>query len=82
MAGRPIPSSLPPRADWAAVNGDAALAQMLLAAGANIRATTRLGGITALHMASQSGHAQVVAASEPSTAYVAALWARELQWGR
>ena len=47
---------------WAATNGDAALAQMLLAAGANIRATTRLGGITALHMASQGGHAQVVAA--------------------
>ena len=47
---------------WAATNGDAALTQMLLAAGANIRATTRLGGITALHMASQAGHAQVVAA--------------------
>ncbi len=47
---------------WAAVRGDAALAQMLLSAGANIRATTRLGGITALHMASQAGHAQVVAA--------------------
>ena len=29
------------------MNGDAALAQMLLSAGANIRATTRLGGITA-----------------------------------
>jgi ankyrin repeat protein len=47
---------------WAASNGDAALAQMLLSAGANIRATTRLGGITPLHMASQAGHAQVVAA--------------------
>ena len=47
---------------WAASHGDAALAQMLLSAGANIRATTRLGGITALHMASQGGHAQVVAA--------------------
>ena len=35
---------------------------MLLSAGANIRATTRLGGITALHIASQAGHAQVVAA--------------------
>ena len=29
---------------WAASNGDAALTQMLLSAGANIRATTRLGG--------------------------------------
>ena len=47
---------------WAASRGDAALAQMLLSAGANIRATTRLGGITPLHMASQGGHAQVVAA--------------------
>jgi len=47
---------------WAAVNGDAALTQMLLSAGANLRATTRLGGITAMHMASQGGHAQVVAA--------------------
>jgi ankyrin repeat protein len=35
---------------------------MLLSAGANIRATTRLGGITPLLMASQAGHAQVVAA--------------------
>ena len=46
---------------WAATNGDAALTQMLLSAGANIRATTRLGGITPLLMASQNGHAQVVA---------------------
>jgi ankyrin repeat protein len=47
---------------WAASRGDAAMAQMLLSAGANIRATTRLGGITALHLASQAGHAPVVAA--------------------
>jgi len=47
---------------WAATNGDAALTQMLLAAGANVRATTRLGAITALHMASESGHAPVAAA--------------------
>ena len=47
---------------WAATNGDPALTQMLLTAGANIRATTRLGGITPLLMASQAGHAQVVAA--------------------
>jgi uncharacterized protein len=47
---------------WAASRGDAAMAQMLLSAGANVRATTRLGGITALHLASQGGHASVVAA--------------------
>jgi ankyrin repeat protein len=46
---------------WAAANGDAALASTLLAAGANVRATTRLGAQTALHMASQGGHAAVVA---------------------
>jgi ankyrin repeat protein len=47
---------------WAASRGDAAMTQMLLAAGANIRATSRLGGITPLHLASQAGHASVVAA--------------------
>ena len=47
---------------WAASNGDAALTQMLLSAGANVRATTRLGGITPLLLASQNGHAAVVAA--------------------
>jgi uncharacterized protein len=46
---------------WAAANGDAAMTQMLLSAGANIRATTRLGAITPLLMASRSGHAPVVA---------------------
>jgi ankyrin repeat protein len=46
---------------WAAANGDAALTRMLLSAGANIRATTRLGGITPLLMASEAGHAEVVA---------------------
>src|SRR5215470_3407595 len=39
---------------WAAAHGDAALAQTLLYAGANVRATTRLGGYTALHLASQA----------------------------
>lgn len=47
---------------WAASHGDAAMTQMLLAAGGNIRATTRLGGITPLHMAGEGGHAQVVSA--------------------
>ena len=47
---------------WAASLGEPVLTQMLLSAGANVRATTRLGGITPLHLASQAGHAQVVAA--------------------
>lgn len=47
---------------WAAMNGDAALAQMLTHAGANLRATTRLGAYTPLHLAAKQGHALVVAA--------------------
>ena len=42
---------------WAARNGDAELAQMLLFAGANVKATTRLGGYTPLMMAAEQGHA-------------------------
>ncbi len=40
---------------WAAMHGDAELATTLLYAGANVRATTRLGGYTPLHLASQTG---------------------------
>jgi ankyrin repeat protein len=47
---------------WAARNGDVELAQMLLYAGANVKATTRLGGYTALMMAADLGHADVVKA--------------------
>src|SRR5919204_672811 len=45
---------------WAALNGDAELAQLLLYAGANVRATTRLGGYSPLYMAAKSGHAPVI----------------------
>jgi ankyrin repeat protein len=45
---------------WAAMNGDAELATALLYAGANARATTRLGGYTALHLAAQAGHAAAI----------------------
>src|SRR6516225_10561484 len=41
---------------WAAMNGDGDLAQMLLCSGANVKATTRLGGYTPLYMAAKSGH--------------------------
>ena len=47
---------------WAAMKGDAELAQMLLYAGANHRATTRLGAYTPLYLAAKGGHAAVVAA--------------------
>jgi ankyrin repeat protein len=47
---------------WAARSGDAELTQMLLYAGANVKATTRLGGYTALMMAADQGHAAVLAA--------------------
>lgn len=46
---------------WAALNGDAELAQMLLFAGANVGAKTRVGGYTPLHLAAQVGHASVIA---------------------
>ena len=45
---------------WAAMNGDAELTSTLLYAGANVRATTRLGGYTAMHLAAQAGHAAVI----------------------
>src|SRR5215204_283260 len=46
---------------WAALNGDAELASMLLVAGANVSAKTRLGGYTPLHLAAQIGNASVIA---------------------
>jgi uncharacterized protein len=46
---------------WAATHGDGELAEMLLYAGANTRATTRLGAFTPLHVASRGGVADVVA---------------------
>ena len=42
---------------WAALKGDAELAQMLLYAGANVKATTRLGAYTPLYLAAKGGHA-------------------------
>jgi ankyrin repeat protein len=47
---------------WAAMSGDAELAQMLVFAGANVRATTRLGNYTPLFLASQQGNATVIEA--------------------
>ena len=47
---------------WASRSGDLELTQMLLYAGANVKATTRLAGYTPLMMAADQGHAQVIAA--------------------
>lgn len=45
---------------WAARRGDAEMVRMLLYAGANPKATTRLGGYTPLVLASQVGSADVI----------------------
>ncbi|MYH48705.1 MAG: hypothetical protein F4151_04045 [Gammaproteobacteria bacterium] len=47
---------------WAAENGSAATAELLLSAGANLSAVTRLGGYTPLHLAAKAGSADVVRA--------------------
>jgi ankyrin repeat protein len=57
---------------WAALNGDAELASMLLYAGANVGARTRIGGYTPLHLAAQVGHASVIAPLVAAGAPVAA----------
>jgi ankyrin repeat protein len=45
---------------WAAERGDRELAEVLIYAGANVRAGTRIGGYTPLHIASRNGHAGIV----------------------
>src|SRR6478672_372229 len=47
---------------WAAQHSDAELTTVLLTAGANLRATTRLGGYTPLHLASEAGASAVIKA--------------------
>mgnify|MGYP001822586245 FL=1 len=45
---------------WAAENSNAAVADLLIVAGANPNTITRMGGYTALHLASRQGSAEVV----------------------
>ncbi len=47
---------------WAAKHGNVAMGKMLIYAGANLEATTRLGDYTPLHMAAKAGHAAVASA--------------------
>ena len=47
---------------WAAMRSDLEMAEMLLYAGANLEATTRIGQHTPLHVAGRSGQAPVVRA--------------------
>ena len=45
---------------WAAVKSDVEMAEMLLYAGANVKATTRLGAYTPLFLAAKSGHPAMI----------------------
>ena len=47
---------------WAARHGDAEMARLLVTAGANVEAGTRIGRYTPLHLASRAGSAPVVEA--------------------
>ncbi|MDE0473512.1 MAG: ankyrin repeat domain-containing protein, partial [Gammaproteobacteria bacterium] len=47
---------------WAARNGDIEMARLLVTAGANVEAGTRIGRYTPLHLASRAGGAGVVEA--------------------
>ena len=47
---------------WAALKNDVVLAQLLLAAGADSKATTRVEALTPLALAAKEGHAGVIAA--------------------
>ena len=57
---------------WASAQGDADLVGVLLYAGANVRATTRLGGYTPLHLASQAGSSAAIKALAAAGANVSA----------
>ena len=47
---------------WAAERGHAAVADLLLSAGATVEATTRVGSYTPLHLASRGGHGAIASA--------------------
>src|SRR5581483_11317680 len=45
---------------WVSLNGNAEMAQLLIYAGATVKATTRIAGYTPLYLAAQYGNAKVV----------------------
>src|SRR5687768_8252529 len=58
---------------WAAERGDVAMADMLLIAGSNVSAVTRLGQYTPLHLGARAGSAPVVASLLKAGASTSAL---------
>ncbi len=58
---------------WAAVSGNAQMAEMLMYAGANLKAVTRIGDYTALHLASKAGNVAVLQALLEAGSDVAAV---------
>ncbi len=58
---------------WAALNGNAEIAGLLIGAGADLDAATRLGAYTPLHVAGKEGHGEIVAILAEAGADVAAV---------
>ena len=58
---------------WAALNGNAEIARMLVGAGADLEAATRIGAHTALHVAGREGSGEVVAILAEAGANVGAV---------
>ncbi len=58
---------------WAALNGNAEIARLLIGAGADLEATTRIGAHTPLHVAGREGSGGIVAVLAEAGANVAAV---------
>ena len=58
---------------WAALNGNAEIARLLIGAGAALEAGTRLGAHTPLHVAARAGHGEIVEVLAGAGADAAAL---------
>ena len=58
---------------WAALNGNAEIAGLLIGTGADLEAATRIGAHTALHVAAKEGNGEIVAILAEAGADVAAV---------